>query len=79
MRHRIALFGSGSIGKFISVTTANFSYAGEIKPQKSDLELPKLSDLVNYRKNILSLVDSYKKVQRKYYPEKDMLIKSLKS
>jgi hypothetical protein len=73
--HKIAIFGVGSIGRLVWAGTAALTFC-EMKNKKSDFDFD-ISALLNYR-DYTSLVKSYKKVQRKYYPEKDLLLKGAK-
>ncbi len=70
---RIALFGTGNLGKLVFAGAAALTYY-ETKQEKTQLDFDILTTTVY--KDFSTLVKSYKKVQRKYYPEKDFLIKS---
>ena len=72
MPHKLVLNGFGRIGKIIY--TENFRYA-EKKPENLGNDIMKISDLANIIEPPVSLVECYKKVQRKYYPEKDLFIR----
>lgn len=69
---KIALCGVGNIGRIVYAGAAALTFC-ELKNKISDVEFD-ISALLDYR-DYTSLVKSYKKVQRKYYPEKDILIK----
>lgn len=67
MLHKIVLNGFGRIGRIIhaganSLTVANVKQ----KNLNSDLSF------LTYKINNKILVDSYRKMQRKYFPEKDI-------
>lgn len=73
IKYRIALFGGGRISSMLFAGTAALSVA-ETKQEESVFDsemLLKILEPADYA----SLVKSYKKVQRKYYPEKDILKK----
>ena len=70
MSHKIVINGFGRIGKIIY--TENFSYAGQTSKSAGNCDVLNLKDLEQILKPSVSLVDIYKKVQRKYYPEKDL-------
>ena len=72
IRNRVALFGTGRIGRMLFAGTAALNVA-EIKQEDSifDSNMLKILEPVDYT----TLVKAYKKVQRKYYPEKDILNK----
>ena len=73
IRNRVALFGSGRISRMLLAGTAALSVA-ETKQEESVFDsdmLLKILEPADYT----SLVKAYKKVQRKYYPEKDILNK----
>ena len=67
--HKIALFGIGSIGSLAYSGTYALTHS-ETKNEKSvfDFDILKITEPVDY----LTLVKAYKKVQKKYYPEKDI-------
>lgn len=71
-RHKIALLGMGNIGKIVFSGAAALTLC-ETKTEKSgwDFDILKVTTPVDK----LTLVKAYKNVQRKYYPEKDLLIK----
>ena len=74
--NRVALFGSGRIGRILFAGTAALSVA-ETKQEESVFDsdmLLKILEPADYT----SLVKAYKKVQRQYYPEKDILNKRSK-
>lgn len=73
--HKIALLGMGNIGKIVFSGTAAIALS-ETKTEKSDWDFDILKVAIPVDKSIL--VKAYKNVQRKYYPEKDVLIKSKK-
>lgn len=70
--HRIALFGFGvgRIGKLLYAGTAALTLA-ETQNKKSDFDF----DILKITKpaDYTALVKSYKTVQRKYFPERDIL------
>jgi len=70
--NKIALFGfgTGRIGKLLYAGTAALTLAGA-QNKKSDIEFDilKLAKPADYT----TLVKAYKKVQKRYYPEKDVL------
>ena len=72
--HKIALFGygSGSIGRLLCSGLACMEICEPVKKDKAFesaiSDLAKVIDSRNYK----TLVASYKKVQHKYYPEKDI-------
>ena len=73
---KIALLcGIGTIGRVLSAG-ADALNSAEVKTQNTffDIDVSKLMDYKDY----LALVKAYKKVQRKYYPEKDIVIKNKK-
>ena len=75
--HKIALFGYGSIGRLVYSGTANLSYVnrarcGQDKAFKSAISA--LTDVIENR-NYTTLVNSYRKMQQKYYPERDVFKK----
>ena len=73
VRIKIALFGGGRIGRILFAGTAALSVA-ETKQEQSVFDsdmLLKILEPADYT----TLVKAYKKVQRKYYPEKDILNK----
>ena len=73
IRNRVALFGGGRIGRMLFAGTAALSIA-QTKQEESIFDsdmLLKILEPADYT----SLVKAYKKVQRKYYPEKDILNK----
>ena len=69
MVHKIALNGFGRIGRILYAGADNFTIAN-IKPQN----LNPITDLsfLTYKIDNKILVDSYRKVQHKYYPERDI-------
>ena len=73
--HKIALFGIGGIGRLIYSGTAALTFC-EAKKEKSDFNIGilKIAAPVDNR----ALLKEYKKVQHKYYPERDVLIKTNK-
>ena len=76
VRNKVALFGTGMIRSMLYAGAATLSFA-EIKQEKSAFDsdmLVKILEPIDYT----LLVKEYKKVQRKYYPEKDLLIKKEK-
>ena len=74
-RHKIALFGIGNIGRIIYSGTAALTLPAEIKKEESNFNF---DSLITKRADNTTLIKAYKKVQRKYYPEKDLLIKKEK-
>ena len=75
MKHRIILNGFGYVGRVIAGSCDTYSTPLRENCKKVSSETINLSDLVKIHEPFVSLVDSYKKVQRKYYPEKDILLK----
>ena len=73
--HKIALFGIGNIGRVVFAGAAALNFA-EIKKEKSvfDSDILKLTEPADYS----ILVKEYRKVKRKYYPQKDVLVKKEK-
>ena len=71
--HKIALFGTGRISRLVCAGTAALTFC-ETKNEESDFSLD-ISTILDYR-DYTSLVKSYKNVQQKYYPQKDILIKN---
>lgn len=76
MSHKIAINGFGRIGRVIY--TESFSYAGQKAETGANSDIINLKDLEQILKPPVSLVDIYKKVQRKYYPEKDLFCRRSK-
>ena len=76
MSHKIALNGFGRVGRIIY--TQPFSMA-EQKPcttlKNSSIDL---DSFPMFKESYVSLVDIYKKVQRKYYPDKDVFVQKTK-
>lgn len=66
---KIALFGIGTIGSILYSGTAVLTYY-DTKAEKPDFDfdISKITEKPDYT----TLVRAYKKVQRKYYPEKDI-------
>ena len=64
--NRIVLWGYGRIGRFVYSGLVN----SESKPLNSDINFEQLTKAIFSEKG-LSLTDIYKKVQHKYFPEKD--------
>ncbi len=76
IRNRVALFGAGRIGRMLYAGAAALSVA-ETKQKESVFDsdmLLKILEPADYT----SLVKAYRNVQRRYYPEKDLLIKKEK-
>lgn len=71
--NKIALFGIGRIGKVIFAGTAALSFI-ETKKTESFFDFEDILKLSEPVDNTI-LVKAYKEVQRKYYPEKDVLKK----
>ena len=69
MTHKIVLNGFGRMGHLI--TTDCYSMCGQALAKNSDF-LSGIEELIKIREPHVSLVDIYKKVQRKYHPEKDV-------
>lgn len=68
---KIALFGFGigTIGSLLYSGTAAISHSDtSVKKPDFDFDISKISEKPDYT----TLVKAYKKVQRKYYPEKDI-------
>lgn len=76
MSHKIAINGFGRVGRIIY--TENFSYAGQTSKSAGNCDVLNLKDLEQILKPPVTLVDIYKKVQRKYYPEKDLFCRRSK-
>ena len=72
--HKIALFGIGNIGRIICSGAAALTLS-ETKTEKSDWDFDMLKVTAPVDRSVL--VKAYKNVQRKYYPEKDVLINNL--
>lgn len=70
--HKIALFGTGSIGMLLYSGTAAVTLS-ETKAEKVYSEFDILKSIDSTDNSLL--VKAYKKVQRKYYPEKDFFVK----
>lgn len=73
---KIALLcGIGTIGRVLCAGADALNLAN-VKPQNdfSKIDILKLTDYKDYS----SLVKAYKKVQRQYYPEKDIVVKNRK-
>ena len=73
---KIALLcGIGTIGRVL-YSGADVLNLAEVKTQNTlfDTDVSKLMDYKDYS----SLVKAYKKVQRQYYPEKDIVVKNRK-
>ena len=89
MGNRIVVFGIGQIGRHLPISTAHLHFCEDklhvVKiPQKTnvlpDIIPQKCFDItpdfrVIFYKDFKSLCNIYKSVQRKYYPEKDVLVK----
>ena len=73
MGNKIVLFGMGRMGRIIYAGSAALSLA-EVKTQETifDKDMFKLLEPPDYT----TLVKAYKKVQRKYNPTKDVLVKN---
>ena len=74
--HKIALFGMGNISRILYAGAAALSVA-ETKQKKSVFDsdmLLKILEPADYT----SLVKAYRNVQKRNYPEKDLLIKKEK-
>lgn len=69
---RIALFGTGNLGKYVYAGLASLTYCGT-KSEENDFGSNVLK--IVEHKDYTTLIKAYKNVQRKYYPEKDVLIK----
>ena len=72
--NKIAIFGIGRISEIIFSGTAALTVA-EAKNEKSVVDFDILK--ITQKPDNLTLVKAYKKVQRKYYPQKD-IFKSVK-
>lgn len=70
--HKIALLGTGSIRSVLFAGTAALTYC-DTKAEKSNFGFDLLK--ITEKPDNTVLVKAYKKVQRKYYPDKDILIK----
>ena len=73
MVHKIVLNGFGRIGKILFAGTDSMSFYGT-KPAKLDIDF----DILKMAKSVDNkiLVRAYREVIKKYYPEKDILIKN---
>ena len=78
MRHRIMLNGFGYIGRVIRSSCDVYSTPLIENTKNASSQAINLSDLVKIQEPFVSLVDCYKKVKSKYYPEKDIIIKNNK-
>ena len=74
--NKIVLFGGGKISSMLFAGTAALCLA-EIKQQKSVLDSDMLLKILEPVDGTL-LIKAYKNVQKRYYPEKDSLIKKEK-
>ena len=75
---KIALFGGGRIRNLIAAGAANFRVCGEHEIDKGfESALSALSETIK-KENNSTLVDSYRSVQHKYHPDKDILVLSKK-
>jgi len=72
--HKIALFGIGRIGRLIYSGVDALSTTKRTGTDNGKDFFEPLTKVIN-EQDYKSLVNSYKKVKRKYYPDKDMLIK----
>jgi len=72
--NKIAVFGIGRISEIIFSGTAALTFA-EAKNEKSVVDFDMLK--IAQKPDCMTLVKAYKKVQRKYYPQKD-IFKSVK-
>ena len=73
--HKIAIFGNGRIGRLVYAgADCLCTYAKREQDKSFESAISILNDVISY-KNSTTLVDSYKKVQHKYYPEKDLFKK----
>lgn len=70
--HKIAFLGMGNIGKIVFSGAAVLTLC-ETKNKKSDYDFDILKIATPVDK--FALVKAYQKVQRKYYPEKDLFNK----
>lgn len=73
--YKIALFGTGSVGKLIYSGIAALTFC-EAQKEKSDFNMDILK--IALQDDNKALLKEYKKVQHKYYPERDVLIKTNK-
>jgi hypothetical protein len=91
---KIAIFGLGLIGRRMPIISEHLNFINTPKklqiislPKENNV----LTDIINQRnfeitqdlrlifqKDLKSLVNIYKQVQRKYYPEKDVILKRKK-
>ena len=71
-RNRIALFGTGGIGKLIYSGIDALHTTEKIGGTNDKEFFNSLTSVIRER-DYKSLVSVYKKVQKKYYPEKDIL------
>ena len=70
--NKIALFGgfgAGKIGKLLYAVTAALTLS-EAGREDTDFDILKITKPADYT----TLVKAYKKIQRKYFPEKDIFI-----
>ena len=74
MGNKIALFGMGSMGRVIFAGAAALNLTETKKQETIFDDISKLIEPPDYT----ALVKIYKKVQQKYNPEKDVLIKNEK-
>ena len=73
---KIALFGTERIRNLMTAGTCHLQMYGEHEVNKSfESALSVLSETIK-KENNTTLVDSYRKVQHKYHPEKDILVLS---
>ena len=70
--NKIALFGFGNIGRVILSGTAALTLA-KTKKEKSDFDFDILK--ISEPADSSILIKEYRKVQHKYYPEKDIFKK----
>ena len=73
--HKIALFGTGRIGRLIYSGIDALHTAGNIGVNDKTNFLDSLTSVIN-KQDYNTLVNAYKKVQKRYYPEKDLLVKN---
>ena len=69
--HKIALFGAGSVGRLIFSGIDALHTAENFNSKNKETFLDQITKIVN-KEDYKSLVNAYKYIQRKYYPEKDV-------
>ena len=69
--HKIALFGAGRIGRLIYSGIDALHSTENFTSKNKENFLDQITKIVN-KEDYKSLVNVYKNIQRKYYPEKDI-------